>query len=60
MSELVPNLPLLLDRLDSNSLSYELASVFRDVESTEEARERLSSKLEDLVHQKRTEVSRES
>lgn len=60
MSELVPNLPLLLHRLDSNSLSYELASVFREVNTIEEARERLSGKLEDLVQQKRTEASSES
>lgn len=60
MSELVPNLPLLLDRLDSDSLSYELASVFRDVETTEEARERLSRMLEDLVQHKLPEASSES
>jgi len=57
MRTLVPNLSLLLDRLDSDSLSFDLAAAFRDAETMEEAQERLSRTLEELVRRMRSEAS---
>ena len=59
MPELVPNLPLLLNRLSEGTLEHDLASAFQDTETEEEARKRLRRILERLVETRREEVADE-